>query len=116
MTGWGSLGLVRIPKRHSNKYINFIGVNLQRILGWLLLLPAGSKNPAFYQWMIPPVVAVSITSIVLLSLLSRFEREEEIEPEQIVDNNGAIAGNDGHEGASEETQSLDNDQLTKKKD
>ncbi|XP_015119466.1 GPI inositol-deacylase [Diachasma alloeum] len=100
ITGWGSLGLVRIPKRHTNKYINLIGVNLQRILGWLLLLTAGSKNPAFYQWTIPPIVALSITCIVILSLLSRFGREEDTQQEQIAENNGIISVVNGQTSVS----------------
>ncbi|XP_011310677.1 GPI inositol-deacylase [Fopius arisanus] len=113
ITGWGSLGLVRIPKRHSNEYINFVGVNLQRILGWMLLLTAGSTNPAFYQWTIPPIVALSITCIVLLSLLPRFWPEEHNEQEQ----NGESDGNNFVASALENDEiSTENDEIKTQKD
>ncbi|XP_063979734.1 GPI inositol-deacylase [Diachasmimorpha longicaudata] len=105
ITGWGSLGLVRIPKSHPNKYINLIGVNLQRILGWSSLLAAGSKHPAFYQWTIPPIVAISITCIVILSLLSYFGKKEDTQQEQIIENTEKICPVNGQPSVSEDNKS-----------
>lgn len=69
ITLWGSLGFVRIPSSPlSNNYIKLISI-IQHIFGWFLLATAGSNNPVIYQWLIPPIFAVSITFIVLASLL-----------------------------------------------
>ncbi|KAH0560113.1 GPI inositol-deacylase [Cotesia glomerata] len=67
LTGWGSLGLVKIspPIPQDNKFRLKIIAMFQRIVGFILLWIAQSKNIADYQWMIPPIVAISITRIVL---------------------------------------------------
>ncbi|KAG8041410.1 hypothetical protein G9C98_002398 [Cotesia typhae] len=67
LTGWGSLGLVKIspPIPQDNKFRLRTIAMFQRIVGCILLWIAQSKNIADYQWMIPPIVAISITRIVL---------------------------------------------------
>ncbi|XP_008559075.1 GPI inositol-deacylase [Microplitis demolitor] len=67
LTGWGSLGLVKIspPSSGDNKFRLKTIAMFQRIVGWILLWIAQSKNISDYQWMIPPIVAISITRIVL---------------------------------------------------
>ncbi|XP_034936622.1 GPI inositol-deacylase [Chelonus insularis] len=69
LTGWASFGYVKITPFIENDDIKIqLILVVERILGWILLLMAATKNPATYQWTIPPVVAIFISCIVFLSI------------------------------------------------
>ncbi|KAK2588928.1 hypothetical protein KPH14_001783 [Odynerus spinipes] len=62
----GTLELVQISSKSSNSWILS---NMLRFLSWVILSMAAATRPSFYQWYIPPFVALVVTVLSFHSII-----------------------------------------------